>query len=78
MKAERGEEAVGEKFEASSGWFITLKKRTHCRNRKVKAEAADAVVEAEASSPEDLAKTINKDGSTEQQLFNVEERALYW
>ena len=75
---EESEENVTIEFLASRGWFERFKFRTGIRISQMSGEAASADSEEAKSFPYELSKIINEKGYKLEQIFNVDETALFW
>ena len=60
VKAKGAEEAADEMYEASRGWFMKFKERSHLHNMKVQSKVAGDDVEAVASYLEDVAQVATR------------------
>ena len=65
-------------FSASHGWFNRFKKRFQLRNVRVAGEKSSADEEAAREFIEDLHKLIADGNYSAEQIFNVDETALFW
>lgn len=78
LKAKAGESAADESFIASHGWFHRFKKRANLHHVALSGEAASADKDAAEQFIATLKELIEKEGFLPQQVFNVDETALYW
>ncbi|XP_053646540.2 tigger transposable element-derived protein 1 isoform X2 [Cherax quadricarinatus] len=72
MKAERGEKAAEDTFEASRGWFQRFKDRCQLSNK------VDGEIVSAGGYQREIARIIECGKYTKHQIFNVDEIALYW
>ena len=75
-KAERDEEAVGEKLKTSRNWLVRFKGKSCLHNIKVQSEAASTDAKPATRYPEDLAKIINEGATLNHRFFNVDKAVI--
>ena len=71
MKAERGEEAIEEKFQDLGKEVVSITKKQKHNKKNLKGEEARNPVKAATSYPEDLAEIINEEGSALEIRFSM-------
>ncbi|XP_028678623.1 tigger transposable element-derived protein 1-like [Erpetoichthys calabaricus] len=72
------DEASGELFKASWGWFENFKKRTGIHSIVRHGEAASADIKAAEDCLKTFAGIIAAEGYIPQQVFNCNETGLFW
>ncbi|XP_041787908.1 uncharacterized protein LOC121603302 [Anopheles merus] len=79
IKRKSNKENIEEQsFKASNGWFSRFKKRTNLRNVKIHGEASSADDDAASYFPDVFAKIVEENSYIPEQIFNVDETALFW
>lgn len=79
LKSETGTASESDlSFKASNGWFIRFKKRENLRNVKIYGETNSADDNAAMAFPDIFAKLVETNGYRPEQIFNVDETALFW
>ncbi|GFW03556.1 tigger transposable element-derived protein 1 [Trichonephila clavipes] len=69
---------AGKEFPASKGWLTEFLKRNTLHNIKITGESATADEGAAKIFPEELAKIIEDEDYSADQVFNADETGLYW
>nr|XP_032621542.1 tigger transposable element-derived protein 1-like [Chelonoidis abingdonii] len=78
LKRDQGEGSWTETFTASRGWFDQCKRCFYLHNIKMSGEGASADTAANKKFPNYFKKIIVEGGYSPKQVFNVDERDLYW
>ncbi|XP_066948598.1 tigger transposable element-derived protein 1-like [Macrobrachium rosenbergii] len=72
------DEALGESFKASRGWFDHFKKRTGNYSMIRRGEAASYDVKAAEEFVKRFAKLVETKRYIARQVFNCDETGLFW
>ncbi|XP_064085343.1 tigger transposable element-derived protein 1-like [Macrobrachium nipponense] len=78
LKEKGGEEYASLEFIASDGWFRRFRDRYQVHHVLTKGEAASSDAPAAKAFVEEFDKLIVKEGYLPEQIFNVDETALFW